>query len=397
MRRVAWSTRAVLVAVLAVGCAVASSLFGGGVVGGGAVAGAAPAPAPAPVPAPAPAPPPAPQPWRRRVDDLPAGLHAGAGRSVQRTGEHVHPSDVHDRPRRARRDRGRLGQHAYIRTWSRPYVGSDDDGIIADLVVEFPNSADTAAFLDGLQGALSTQSAVTTFSVASPSGAEGYSAHGVIVPNSTDVAVSLGRGDFATFVMAATPAGNVSRSQVELVAAARSGGSFPVVLARRRRCGSPSRRSSRRCCRRRTSRARAPGASRRCWSWSSRWWGWSCWCCGRRILLGGGSGVGVGVRARRRWVWTPVTRRAPTIRALWRLRLLTWAWGPDTPLPYRAPSCRATRGHPGSLTPAGPTGSVRSTPCRHVVAPRPLPRTSASDAASRTSPTPSTRASRRRS
>lgn len=222
MRRVAWSTRAVLVAVLAVGCAVASGLFGGGVVGGGAsIAGAAPVPAPAPAPAP---PPPLSPGGVELTTSLQGFTPAPAGAfngpvSTSTLLTYTTDPDVLEEI-----EDGSVS--VYIRTWSRPYVGSDDDGIIADLVVEFPNSADTAAFLDGLQGALSTQSAVTTFSVASPRGAEGYAAHGVIVPNSTDVAVSLGRGDFATFVMAATPAGNVSRSQVELVAAAQWG-QFP--------------------------------------------------------------------------------------------------------------------------------------------------------------------------
>jgi hypothetical protein len=204
MRRGAWTARAVLVAALGVGCAVAGGLVGlVGVGGSGGLAGAAVPPlSPGGVELTT---------ALQGFTAAPAGAFNGPV-SMTTLLTYTTDPDVLEEI-----EDGSVT--AYLRTWSRPYVGTD--GIIADLVVEFPTPADTAAFLDGLQGALSTQSTVTTFAVKSPSGAEGYSAHGVIVPNSTDVAVSLGRGDFATFVMAATPAGNVSRSQIELVAAAQ--------------------------------------------------------------------------------------------------------------------------------------------------------------------------------
>ena len=207
MRRVGWAARAVVVAVLAFGCAVASGLVGFG------VAGAAPPPPLSPGGVELPT-------SLQGFTPAPAGAFNGPV-STSTLLTYTTDPDVLEEI-----EDGSVS--AYLRTWSRPYAGSTTDGIIADLVVEFPDASDTAAFLDGLQGALSTQSAVTTFAVASPAGAEGYSAHGVIVPNSTDVAVSLGRGDFATFVMAATPGGNVSRSQVELVAAAQWG-AFPAA------------------------------------------------------------------------------------------------------------------------------------------------------------------------
>lgn len=203
MRRCASSARAVVVAALAVGCAVASGLV---VLGGsGTFAGAAPPPlSPGGV---------------ELTTSLQGFTQAPAGAFNGPVSTSTLLTYTTDPDVLAEIEDGSVS--AYLRTWSRPFVGTD--GIIADLVVEFPDPSDTIAFLDGLQGALSTQSTVTTFAVTSPSGAEGYSAHGVIVPNSTDVAVSLGRGDFATFVMAATPAGNVSRSQIELVAAAQWG------------------------------------------------------------------------------------------------------------------------------------------------------------------------------
>ncbi|HEY6474603.1 MAG TPA: hypothetical protein VIY26_17035 [Acidimicrobiales bacterium] len=200
------SARAVLVAALAGGCAVAGGLFCFGGLGGFAGA-AAPPLSPGGVELTT---------SLQGFTPAPAGAFNGPV-SMTTLLTYTTDPDVLEEI-----EDGSVS--AYLRTWSRPYFGTD--GIIADLVVEFPNAADTAAFLDGLEGELSTQSAVTTFAVTTPSGAEGYAAHGVIVPNSTDVAVSLGRGDFATFVMAATPGGNVSRSQIELVAAAQWG-AFP--------------------------------------------------------------------------------------------------------------------------------------------------------------------------
>ncbi len=110
---------------------------------------------------------------------------------------------------------------AYLRCWSRPYDGRQ--GVLSDLVVKFPQATQTTAFLNGLKVALSAHSGVTTFAVKSPKGAEGYLAHGVIVAGSSDVAVSLGRGDFATLIVGATPEGNVPASQIELMAAAQWG------------------------------------------------------------------------------------------------------------------------------------------------------------------------------
>lgn len=110
---------------------------------------------------------------------------------------------------------------AYLRSWSRPF--DDQDGVLADLVVKFPQAAQVTGFLTGLKSALSSHSGVSTFTVKSPSGAVGYLTHNVIVAGSTDVAVSLGRGDYATLIVGATPEGNVSESQVELMAAAQWG------------------------------------------------------------------------------------------------------------------------------------------------------------------------------
>ena len=208
----AW-TRAVFVATLAVGCAVAGGLGGFAGVGGFAgsagaaeVAGAAgPALSPGGV---------------ELTTSLQGFMPAPAGAFNGPVSTTTLLTYTTDPDVLAEIENGSVS--AYLRTWSRPFGGTD--GVIADLVVEFPDHAETTAFLTGLKGALTTQSAVSTFAVKSPSGAEGYTAHGVIVANSTDVAVSLGRGDFAAFVLAATPAGNVSPSQIELVAAAAMGG-----------------------------------------------------------------------------------------------------------------------------------------------------------------------------
>ena len=107
----------------------------------------------------------------------------------------------------------------YLRSWRHTYP--DGTGVVTDLVVKFPDALQTAEFLVNLTAALTAQHGVSAFAVATPTGAQGYTAHGDVVPGSTDVAVSFGRGDYASFVLAATPGGSVTKTQIEQLAHAQ--------------------------------------------------------------------------------------------------------------------------------------------------------------------------------
>ena len=104
----------------------------------------------------------------------------------------------------------------YLRSWRHTYP--DGTGVVTDLVVKFPDALQTAEFLVNLTAAVTAQQGVNAFAVATPTGAQGYTAHGDVVAGSTDVAVSFGRGDYASFVLAATPGGSVTKGQIEQLA-----------------------------------------------------------------------------------------------------------------------------------------------------------------------------------
>jgi hypothetical protein len=107
----------------------------------------------------------------------------------------------------------------YLRYWGRPY--GRFNGILSDLVVKFPNVAQTTTFVDDLEESLTGQLNVRTFVPTTPSGAMGYSGHNAVVSGSTNYAVSFGRGDFASFVLSATPVGGVTSDQIQLMAYAQ--------------------------------------------------------------------------------------------------------------------------------------------------------------------------------
>ncbi len=123
----------------------------------------------------------------------------------------------------------------YVRSWGRDTPGGM--GVVSDLVVQFPSPDQTTDFLGELQSSLMGAYGATTFPVEKlGAGAMGFSAHGAIVPRSVDVAVAFGRGDFASFVLAATPGGSVTAPQIELMAAAQwaalPGGAVPSTGGR---------------------------------------------------------------------------------------------------------------------------------------------------------------------
>jgi hypothetical protein len=108
---------------------------------------------------------------------------------------------------------------AYLRCWNRRYGRTN--GVLADLVMRFPDATQSTQFLENFDLALKAESDVSSFPLSSPSGAHGYTAHGVVVAGSTNYAVSVARGRYAIFVLSATPAGGVSLPQIELLAYAQ--------------------------------------------------------------------------------------------------------------------------------------------------------------------------------
>ena len=107
----------------------------------------------------------------------------------------------------------------YLRSWGHTYP--DGTGDITDLVIKFPNAAQAAAYLDVLPYVVTGQNGVTGFVATMPKGATGYTAYGLVVTKSTDFAVSFGRGDYASFLLAATPGGIVTKTQIEQLAQAQ--------------------------------------------------------------------------------------------------------------------------------------------------------------------------------
>ena len=281
----------------------------------------------------------------------------------------------------------------YLRNWGTTDPSST--GVVSDLVLQFPAPAQVTAFLDELQFVMIGQYGATTFPVEKLSGALGYSATNAIVPGSIDVGVAFGRGDFASFVVAATPGGTVTTPQMELMAAVQWAALPAPTGPTTGPAGVPS-----------TVPAALPPAlvptTLPASALSSSATGGVealvvlfllALVIGFLVLLAADA-VG---RRRHRVLDDGGHEQGPSTAPCRRARPNR----PDTPLPYRAAPCPPCPPCPpgsrplGSLTPAGPADSVRYSPCRHAVAPRPPPRISVSDAASRTSPTPSTRASRR--
>lgn len=101
----------------------------------------------------------------------------------------------------------------YLRCWGYDYASGM--GLVCDTVMQFPNPAQAQTVLGILQATLPAQYDLTTFKVAAPSGATGYATHNALIPGSTDYIVSFSRGNYASFIMSATPAYGVSAAQIE--------------------------------------------------------------------------------------------------------------------------------------------------------------------------------------
>ncbi len=127
---------------------------------------------------------------------------------------------------------------AYLRTWNHTYA--DGMGIVADLVVEFPDAAQTTAFLDQLESTVIGQFHGATSIVAAPRGAIGYSTYNQLLPHSTDFGIAFGRGDFASFVVAATPGGSVTTGQIQYMAVAQWDALPAATVAAPAAVGAPS-------------------------------------------------------------------------------------------------------------------------------------------------------------
>lgn len=108
---------------------------------------------------------------------------------------------------------------AYLRTWG--HTSSDGTSLLTDFVVEFPDAAQTTDFLEELEFTMIGQFNAATSVPAAPSGAIGYSTSNQLVPRSTDYAIAFGRGNFASFVIAATPRGSVTAGQIQYMAVAQ--------------------------------------------------------------------------------------------------------------------------------------------------------------------------------